>query len=229
METITKALLNIHVIAGFASLILFWIPIFTSKGGKSHRFIGKIYVRLMWVVVLTAALLSIKNIIIGNYVLAAFLGFLSFITANPLWHAISILKNKKNISSKHRNIQLLFHIMIVLFGIFLIIYGIALKGNTAAILMFIFGGLGVADIRTVIKSIKNPKQQSEWFKEHLIGMCTSAIAAYTAFLVFGARTFLGAHLSGYWSIIPWLAPTIVGTIGIRYAVSYYKKKNMISS
>ena len=90
MEVLSKSLLAIHIFCGFCSIVLFWIPIFVKKGGNIHVKIGKAYVFLMWIVVLTAAILSIKNIIIGAYIMAAFLGFLSLITANPLWYGIAV-------------------------------------------------------------------------------------------------------------------------------------------
>ncbi|MEM9270712.1 MAG: hypothetical protein AAGA78_17465, partial [Pseudomonadota bacterium] len=62
----------------------------------------------------------------------------------------------------------------------------------------------------------------------IVGMCTSAIAAYTAFFVFGANQFFEELLPGYWAILPWIAPTFVGTTGIVYSLRYYRKKRMIS-
>ena len=86
METLSKALLSTHVIAGFISLVLFWIPIFTKKGGKIHTLVGKIYIYLMWIVVISAGILSVENAYQGNYLMASFLGFLTLITSNPLWY-----------------------------------------------------------------------------------------------------------------------------------------------
>ena len=95
MEFIVKTLLFLHVTFGFTSLVLFWLPVFLKKGGKGHFIIGKLYVVAMWIVVATAALLSVKNVIIGKYFMSAFLGFISLITANPLWYGMAILKKKQ--------------------------------------------------------------------------------------------------------------------------------------
>ena len=222
MESISKGLLSIHVIAGFGSLILFWLPMFTRKGGTWHRRIGKAYVWLMWVVVSTAAFLSIENLINGQYQMAAFLGFLSVITANPLWFGISVLKNKEELSLSYRKAHLGFNIVIFLLGAALLSYGIALKGRGASILMLIFGFLGVSNIGSILKAIKTPRTQTNWFDDHLTELITTGIAAYTAFLVFGARQFLEGMITGYWSIIPWVLPTFLGVLGIRFARRYYK-------
>lgn len=229
MEIVFRSLLVLHIVTGFASLVLFWIPMFTRKGGKTHRKVGIWYVRCMWGVVITAAILSIKNLVIGQTTMGAFLGFISLITANPLWYGIAILKYKKSRPRSFRLTHLGFRLSIVLSGIALITYGILLQGKGAAILMFLFGGLGLTDAPSIIRSLRNREPEPDWFRQHLVGMCTTGIAAYTAFFVFGANQFLAMVLSGYWSIIPWVAPTVIGTIGIRRSVAKYQKAGMIKS
>lgn len=224
MDWLIKSLTFLHVIAGFGSLIVFWIPAFTRKGGVNHVKLGRVYVKLMWVVVFSAALLSVKNIIIGSYSAAAFLGFISLITANTLWYGIAILKNKKGLSSNFKNLQLSLQFAIVLSALGLIAYGIALNGQGSAILMFIFGGLGLTELPPLIKNLKKSEAEINWLKDHIVGMCSSGIAAYTAFFVFGGRQFLEGWLTGYWSIIPWVAPGVLGTIGINIAVRKHMAK-----
>ncbi len=230
MEAITKALLATHIFSGMTSIILFWIPIFLKKGSKNHILIGKIYVFLMWIVVISAGLLSIKNIIIGEFVMAAFLGFLAIITANPLWYGIAILKNKKGLSSSYRKKHIAFNALITLAGVLLFAYGIYLKGQNAGILMIIFGLLGMSSGRDVLASYQGKNENSSWIEEHISGMLVSGIAGYTAFAVFGGRSFFSEYLIGYWSIIPWVMPTFVGIILIRYYKnSYLRKRNVTTN
>lgn len=221
MEAISKVLLSLHVFAGFTSLVLFWLPVFTRKGGDFHVKIGKAYVWLMWIVVVTAAIMSIENLINGQITTAAFLGFLSLITANPLWYGIEVLKNKQKVSPLYRKVHLGFNILIVVSGIALIAYGIYLGGKGIAVLMFIFGILGISNIGQIVKAIKTPLEKANWFYDHMEGMLTTGIAAYTAFFAFGGRHFLEGLLTGYWSVIPWILPTVLGLIGIRYGRKKY--------
>jgi hypothetical protein len=218
MDYLIKTLTVTHIVAGFISLLLFWAPLFTKKGGVNHQRVGKRYVQLMWIVVSTAVLLSIKNFSIGNSIMGAFLGFLSLVTAKPLWYGIAILKQKKGVTKQFQRIQLVFSSCIVATSITLIGYGIALGGVGAALLMFIFGGLGLTEIPDFIQGIKRNAPPAARLKNHIISMCTSGIAAYTAFLVFGANQVFNYALPGYWAIVPWVAPAIFGTVGIRYAV-----------
>ena len=149
METLSKALLSTHVIAGFISLVLFWIPIFTKKGGKIHTLVGKIYIYLMWIVVVSAGILSVENAYQGNYLMASFLGFLTLITSNPLWYGIASLKQKKGLSAGYKNIHLVFNIAITLGGLLLIIYGITMIGKGPEIMLFFFGILGLTNAKEV--------------------------------------------------------------------------------
>lgn len=224
MQTLSSTLLTIHVIAGFFSLALFWLPIFTRKGSINHVKMGKLYMWLMSIVVLTAGILSIKNFYIGQTEAAAFLGFLSLITANPLWKGVAILNQKKGLSKSFQQRRLAFEILVFLAGVALLSYAYYLGGEGGAVLMIIFGILGVSNIGTVITLIKNPPQEIDWFVEHGAEMMVSGIAAYTAFFAFGGRTMFGHIFTGYWMIVPWVAPSIIGTFGIIYMKKYYAQK-----
>ena len=226
MKTLSSIVLTIHIIAGFSSLLLFWIPAFTKKGGINHVKMGKIYMWLMWTVVITAALLSIKSFYVGRIEAAVFLGFLTFITANPLWKGIAILNHKKGLPKSFQTTHLMFELLIFISGVLLLSYGIYLKGQGGAILMIIFGILGVSNLGSIIKLIKNPPQKMDWFMEHMKDMITSGIAAYTAFFAFGGRTLLGDIFTGYWMVIPWVAPTIIGVFAMKYLEKYYQKAGM---
>lgn len=215
MESISKILLTTHVVAGFISLIIFWIPIFVRKGGDIHRKVGKVYVLLMWFVVISAFLLSIENFIKGQYFSAVFLGFLTFITGRPLWSAISILKNKKNLSSSYLTINLVFNIIIGLSAIALLIFGLSIWGKAESVMMIFFSLLGLGGGWDAIKQIRSPMEKVDWYKEHLSGMIVSAIAGYTAFFAFGGRQFFSGILTDYWQILPWIAPTIIGVTIIK--------------
>jgi len=225
MELLTKSLTIIHVIAGFLALALFWAPIFTRKGGQNHKKIGKFYIRLMWLVVITAFVLSVKNVVFGRYVMGAFLGFLALLTAKPMWLGIEALSNKTTVSKSYRLSELVLNIALTVSGVALIAYGISLGGKGVAALMFVFGALGVFSIVDVIRAITVPAEKVDWLKEHIVGMCVSGIAAHTAFLAFGANRVLANVFSSYWAAVPWVGPTVVGFIGIAVARRRFQSKS----
>ena len=223
-----KTLLYIHIISGFAGLITFWVPAFAKKGGKLHVQAGRWYVRFMWVMVVSAALLCVRNLIIGKMVMGLFLGFIAMITANPLWYAIAVLKEKKGMSQGYLTLQRGFRFLIVLAAVGMLLYGyFVIPDKNAVVLLYIFGGLGFADLPNLIREWRGRGKPRSWFKEHLVGMFTTGIAAFTAFLVFGANNFLGSVLSGYWAVVPWVLPTVLGTYGIIRSIRVWKEKGAI--
>lgn len=229
METIVKTFLFFHISSGFISLVLFWLPVFLKKGGKGHRNTGKAYVFFMWIVVASAALLSIKDVIIGSYFMASFLGFIALITANPLWYGIAVLNREKRQSNGFRIGRIVFDSLIVCSGALLLGFGIYLQsiGNGSAILMIIFGGLGLTDLPVLIKKLKPTPPEFDPIRDHMVGLLTSGIAAYSAFFVFGAYTWIEQYLPGMWGVLPWVGPGVIGGVGITLGVKHFRKKGMI--
>lgn len=226
METAYKIILGTHIFFGSISLIVFWLPaVFTKKGGEWHNKIGRLYVNLMWFVVVSAGLLCIRNIIVGRLESAFFLGFLSLITAHPIWHGTAILNHKKTQPDSFIKLHMTFRAIIMLAAVGLIAYGIYLNTKGAMHpLFFIFGFLGLSDLPAWLKERKKPLENVNWLTEHLSGMIVSGIAAYTAFFAFGGRAMLGKILTGYWQILPWVLPTIIGVIAIKYQKKKYEAK-----
>jgi hypothetical protein len=229
MEFIVKTLLFLHVSFGFTSLVLFWLPVFLKKGGKGHIITGKLYVIAMWVVVTNAALLSIKNVIIGKYFMAAFLGFIALITANPLWYGMAILKPKAQSQKRFQMTHIIMDGLMSLIGLLFVVWGVYLNGEGNAVLLLIFGGLGCTVIPSFIKKVRSPYQAEDRIKGHMVGLLTSGIAAYSAFFVFGGYTWMQQILPGMWQVLPWVAPGVVGGVGITLGVKYFRKKGMIAA
>jgi hypothetical protein len=224
MDLITKTLLFIHVATGGVSLVLFWLPVVTKKGGKIHNRIGILHVYAIWVVVITAFLLSVKNLMVGNYTAAGFLGFLTILTSAPLWYAKAILKHKKGITKAYFYGFKVLHTLIFVSGAGLVLWAILLKVQGAAILMLVFGILGLTAFPDAFSSFENIQSKEKWVITHLRGMLSTGIAAYTAFFAFGGRQFFEHILTDQWMVIPWVLPSIIGAFGIRYWRSRYTPK-----
>lgn len=224
MEIIIKPLLLIHVLCGSISLVLFWLPVVTKKGGRIHNGIGRIYVVTMWVVVVSAFILSVANLLSGDYIAAAFLGFLSILTSAPLWYAKAILNNKKKITLNYFRKFKTLHLIIFFAGLSLVVWSLVLRIQGGAVLLLIFGILGVSNYFNAFASYAKIQAQQNWIITHLRGMLTTGIAAYTAFFAFGGRQLFGNIFSEQWIAIPWVLPTIIGTIGIRYWTNRYTRK-----
>ena len=214
MEALHKIILFIHIAIGSISLLIFWIPVFTKKGGKLHNKAGMLYVYTMWIVVITAVFLSIINLIQNDYITAAFLGFLTLLTGHPLWYAVAILKHKKQIPVRLLKIRRVILGLLVSSAAGLVIWSILLKVQGASILLLIFGIIGLTQLPLFLKSIKKSQADGNWIAAHINGMVTSGIAAYTAFFAFGGSTFFGEIFTGPMIAIPWTLPSVIGTIFI---------------
>jgi len=215
MEQIIQYLLYVHVAAGVVSLIAFWAPVFTAKGKLAHRRIGWVYICTMWVVVITAAVLSVHNLYIGRLYIGLFLGFLSLLSGNPLWQGIAVLKNKRVLTPSYKIIRDVLQVSLVLFGGFLFVYGSFYVMDGVRYLMIFFGVIGLTSVRDLYQQRKQADLPPDWYKEHYRGMIISGIAAYTAFFAFGGRQFFSDLLPGMWQILPWVLPTFIGVTAMR--------------
>jgi len=216
MDAIFKPLLILHVIAGSLSLITFWIPMFVKKGSDIHIKVGKLYSYLMWTVVISAAILSLIRVSQGHYMIAAFLGFLALLTAIPLWYAIIIIKYKKGeIPDSVLSIRKVLNTVLVISAIGLIIWAILLRLEDMAVLLLIFGIIGLTAIPDVLRSHAKTKAETNWIAEHIEGMVGTGIAAYTAFFAFGGKSMLGWLFTDQLMVIPWVLPTVIGVFIIK--------------
>jgi hypothetical protein len=90
--------------------------------------------------------------------------------------------------------------------------------QATAIILLVFGGvclaMSLADIRRFTTK-KTPKPMA-WFFGHLGRMMGSYIATFTA--------FSATNLSFLPTLVTWLLPSLIGTIGIILFSRHYRKK-----
>ncbi|WP_020568995.1 hypothetical protein [Neolewinella persica] len=225
MDTVFQIVLTTHIVAGFTSLALFFIPAFAKKGSKLHNTVGRWYVFGMWTVVVSALLLCAARLYQGHFVQALFLGFLALLTSGPLFYGIAVLRNKREPSAKMKRIQLALETTLAIGGIYLAGAGLGWWGPGGHTLLLIFGILGMAiTISGLVDKYRGKQKEYDWLVEHLSGMLVTAIAAFTAFFAFGGRNIFGNLFGGNLEIIAWVTPTILGVTFIRYYKWKLKKK-----
>ncbi|MEO1434329.1 MAG: hypothetical protein AAFV80_02250 [Bacteroidota bacterium] len=220
MHTFFKVLLTTHIFFGSFSLILFWIPMLAKKGGKLHNKVGLWYVRCMAIVVATAGLMCMLDLVFLDKMFQGIgLGFLTLITMNPLWSGYDAVNHKKGLDEPTRKKRLFLESLTLIFGIF-ILYLAIINSNT---LFYIFASLGIfagqAGVRRYLKS----DAPYNWLDTHLSGLIISGSAAYTAFFAFGFRRFIGDYNNQVLEVLPWVLPTVLGIIAIRF---YRRKFNL---
>ena len=113
---------------------------------------------------------------------------------------------------------------IVILGAINVAYALVSRFVDGTMLLFLFGMLGITDIKKVLTSYDRYLETIDPLAEHIAGMLITGIAAYTAFFAFGGRTWFASILPGQLSIIPWVAPTVLGVIAIRWYTRKWTKK-----
>jgi hypothetical protein len=231
-----------HIAFGSIALTLFWIPVAAGKGGRLHVRIGWAYVACMSVVVLTAFTMSglafafplgVRNItqamsasetarfIYKSRSLAFFLAYLGGVTLAAGWQGIGVLRTRRNPRSFRNPVTFGLNIAVVLAAIGSLALGIWQHGPVfigMSSVGFLVGG------GNLVYLLREPKSKMHWWYEHLSSMIATAIAGYTAFIVFGGAHLLPALARTQFYVVFWLLPTIIGVPAISFTIAYYKRK-----
>lgn len=225
IELIHKTLLWIHIPFGFLSLVLFWIPVGVKKGSPLHRKVGWYYYGAMWIVLITAILMSLCNVFLEKYIAALYLGYLAIITAYPLWYSYEILQQQKEWSDRYFTIRKVFLGVLSITAVGMILLGgIKFHFQKMGTMMLFFGIIALPSIREIMMSREKAMDKEGRLKMHIQGTIISGIAAYTAFFAFGgSRIFMGIlGLHPQWMMVPWLLPTFLGIAYMRYMKRKYR-------
>src|SRR5712692_4947638 len=210
----------LHIAAGFVALMLFWLPMVSRKGGLFHRRVGWIYVGAMAVVAVTAVVVCGARILFDSPQVrsrAIFLMFISVLAASSASQGVRALREKKRNAPTRRPINLALPALFFLSSVALEIYGLWIRTP----LLIVFGFVGMAGGGGQLYYwLRAPRSRMHWWFEHMTGMGASSIATLTAFVVVNAPR-LGLPT---FSIIPWVAPGVVGTIGLVIWTRYYRRK-----
>lgn len=214
----------LHIAAGFAALLVFWIPIVVRKGGKAHVRVGWIYVWAMGVVSLSALYMGWWRIALDpakdreSVAFAWFLIFIALLSSVSAWYGIRVLRFKQRKTS-HRNwLDLLLSSALLIFGIGMSVYGFSIRFPLLSWFPFVGIILGSTQLWYWLRP---PQTKMHWWFEHMGGLMGCCIATVTAFTVFGAPRLLGVS-----SVHPvvWFIPTIILGPAIGVFAAYYKKK-----
>lgn len=234
MFLLYKVALYSHITCGTMALFLFWYPLFVKKGSPNHNRFGGYYAKLMYlvgwsgVVCCTLVLLDplairqvsdlsgeqLERFIQRNRGLAVFLLMLSVLTISSIYHGLAVLKAKE----KRQQLKNTTHLGLLgaLLACSIVILALGLQvGNTLLIVFALLGSiLALASLRYIFK--KTIKQR-QWIIEHLGSMLGSGIGVYTAFSAVGGRHVLLELLGNDGIILSWIAPGVIGSVGIAWA------------
>lgn len=225
MQNIHSAIVLFHIICGAISLLLFWGPCFTKKGGKQHKKVGNIYLATMTMTsvsgVVSSSLVLLAPLLIfptmpahfesveyflaylqGQYI---FLLMLSLLVWNNVRHAKRVLEVKVN-RGELRKVEYLW-LPTALFVVASIALYQGIKYNITLTQIFapiaLFNSIGI-----VRYAFKKDIAKGAWVIQHIGHIIGSGIGAYTAFFAFGGRNlFQSLPLL---QIGSWVLPSLIG-------------------
>jgi hypothetical protein len=209
-----------HIAAGIVALAAFWLPLLARKGGPLHRRAGWVYAAAMWIAAATAWGVCAFRLLDDNKANdagALFLLFVGVLAANASFIGIRVLRTKKRTRPHTRLIDLAG-------PLFLLIGSVGLGGVGAvqrSVLFIAFAVLGaVLSISQLRFWLRPPVTKMDWWYEHMTNMLTACIGTATAFLVVNVPR-LG--LRDY-ALLFWLAPGVLGGVGIAVWRRYYRRR-----
>jgi hypothetical protein len=213
-----------------------------GKGGRLHVRAGWTYAVCMSVVVLTAFVMS--GLAFGfplhvrqfahplsaeeatRYVQTSrnfgfFLAYLAGVTLAAGWQGIGVLRTRSSPKSLRNPFTFGLNIAVTLAALGSLVLGIIVRNSVLvgmSTVGFLVGGGNLAYL------VRKPQSKMHWWYEHLSSMITTAIAGYTAFLVFGGARIFPALARTQFYVVMWLLPTAIGVPAIIFTVAYYKRK-----
>lgn len=241
MYELFQALRMTHIAFGSVALVAFWVPIAAAKGGKLHVRIGWTYAACMSFVVLTAFLMSglaygfpldirhFDHVLTNEEAMrhtqlsrqfAIFLAFLGGVTLAAGWQGIGVLRARKKPNGLRNPFTLTLNAVVVLAAIVVLSIGVR-EHNWTFVGMSAVGFVAVGNLAYLLRK---PQTKMHWWYEHVSSMIGTAIAAYTAFLVFGGARLMPGLASSPYYVAVWLLPTAIGAPAIALTIAYYRRK-----
>jgi hypothetical protein len=215
MESIFFYVRLLHIILGCIALLSGFLAIVFRNKVNIHKPVGKIYFLSMTVIYFSAVFMSIYHRNIFLFFIANFTYFMC-VTAYRSLSLKGILQGQKIplLDKVIEGFFLLLHVSFVLIGA----YALFQKNTDAAILCFVFGGIGLRLNYNNINRFRGKiKFKNYWLLDHIGNMLGSYIGAITAFLV-NNNVWLKLP-----TVLSWLLPTIFLVPLIIYELRKHKK------
>jgi uncharacterized membrane protein HdeD (DUF308 family) len=221
MALVFRIVLGIHIIAGAAALLVFWIPFATRKGGRGHRRAGWAYVTAAAIVALTG-IASAGRLIVYDprpYAWRAgiFLVYVGFFAAESALLGARALRPQKRADRVQNAIDLVPPLLLLAGGIALAAFGI----SQARLLFVLFAALGIVQGVVHLRSwLTHTRDRPGRVLAHMTAMGTSCITTLTAFIVVNAPRL------GMRTLDPrlWAVPIAVLSLGLSILRRHYAKR-----
>jgi hypothetical protein len=221
MALIFRIVLGVHIIAGAAALLVFWIPLVTRKGGRTHRRAG-------WAYVTAAAIVAVTGIASAGRLMVydprphawragIFLVYVGLFAAESALLGARALRPQTRADSVQNAVDLVPSLLLIAGGVAVVAFGV----SQAQLLFVLFAALGVGQGAMHLRSwLTHRKNREGRLLAHMSAMGTSCITTLTAFTVvnaprLGMRTF-DPRL--------WALPIVALSLGLAILRRHYAKR-----
>lgn len=215
--SIHKILLLIHVILGASGLLCGTVVLFSQKGDKKHKKMGKFFLLTM----LGAAFLALGFAALKGNI---FLFVVGIFTIYLIGTGARFIKLKlKSDEVKPTWLDWTLSIFMLLSGVVFLIYGVKLLivSKSFGWVLITFGTIGLSGVWQDIRYYRGlKKEKMYWLATHIGRMTGGYIAAFTAFIV----NNMGLFPQGIPGFVFWLLPTVILTpLIVKWQRQYVKK------
>jgi uncharacterized membrane protein len=211
LETSASLFRGLHIAAGFAALLCFWVPLVVTKGNRTHRTVGRVYVWAMFVAAATAIVLvpiRMSQRPVDRWGFTLFLAYIAVLAFASAFYGVRVLKQKKRTGPHTALVDFVPPVVLAVAAV-----GLFAFGMTAGFQLGLF--FGPVGLLVAIPQIRNlratPEGKQWWLLSHLSSMLVASITTVTAFFVVNAGHFFPTY-----KMVAWVAPTIIGVPLISY-------------
>jgi hypothetical protein len=236
---------SIHILVGGIGLILFWVPVLTAKGGRTHRAAGRWFVRCVYLVAGSGLISSVWAIaapasFMGETALPAnvagdlrfffsILGMLSVLALQGAVLGTRVLQVKDG-PEPLGNMSLRL-VLAVQLASSLAVAGYACSSlwttgfESRYFVPLAISLVSLIDYGEQRKFVTRAQPRRAWFYKHLECMIGCGIAFYTAASVTFFGRVLQLNFDGPLALVPWLLPTAIGLPAIYLTKRKYQRRS----
>jgi hypothetical protein len=198
-----------HALVGTVALVTFWTAALARKGSPLHKTVGKVYLLAMMGVVVTALPLALSYALTGQWVSAAFLGYLVILVSHSCrvaWLAIRWKRDFQRFTGTGFRVSAaVLGISGVAVSVVGMVYGVWLL-----IIFGLIGPLGALEARKLISN--GPQSPKWWLKEHYGAMIGNGVATHIAFLQIGLMRLIPGLGDTVVQHLAWFGPLAVAIV-----------------
>jgi hypothetical protein len=236
MDALIEVNRTVHIVAGFAGITSWWIPVFAAKGGPIHRRAGWVFVLAAYVAgssAVASPILRISDARLagmpwdavardGGFLLL--LGYLGVVTLGVTHFGVRVLRTRREPGRLASPVIRLLIVGMVAASLAIALYAVT-TWTPLSILLLGLSPVGLLNGLEQHRYIRRPPPlRKPWFYAHMNAMLGAGIAFHTAFLIFGSRVLFDYSVFGAFNWVPWVIPAVVGLVGGRAWQRMYMRK-----